>query len=207
MKYNRMIRQIENETAKRIRQAREYAQTKPEAERAAYFKKSERLHRKYEREQKATLAELEALEDVGVNAIEIHTEWTKSRNWGMNPHTNAKVYGKGYARNFWGTASGCNYDKHSSAVGKALNSCPYLVKALCDKKEKSIKRVRDFNSDADNRRIFGYGAGYAVIPAFETGGVGMPSLLAVLSSLGFVVVAEFHTNNMDYYKLTKGGRV
>lgn len=106
MKYNRMIRQIENETAKRIRQAREYAQTKPEAERAAYFKKSERLHRKYEREQKATLAELEALEDVGVNAIEIHTEWTKSRNWGMNPHTNAKVYGKGYARNFLGYGFG-----------------------------------------------------------------------------------------------------
>ena len=99
MKYNRLTKQIQNETKKAMTKAKEYAKGKPAEERTTYLKNSERFRKSYEREQLKRLAVFEALEDSHVDEIRITTEWKKSRTWGMNPHTLIEVWDKnGYSQ-------------------------------------------------------------------------------------------------------------
>lgn len=71
-------------------------------------------------------ARLEAADKSGkLLEINISVHWSRSRTWGMNPHAEAwvcfedKKYGtrSAYGK---GSASGCGYDKRSSAMGEAL---------------------------------------------------------------------------------------
>ena len=206
MKYNKLTRQVINENKKNMEKAKTYAMQRPENERASALAESEKWHRKYQDKQLKKLAHLETLEDINISEIRIVTRWIRSRTWGANPHTEITIWGNNYCETFTGSASGCGYDKYSSAVAEALNKCEHIIKLFCDIKERKIAKVRDFDTNSDNRRIFGYGAGYGVIPAFE-GGVGISSTLGVLKSLGFKSVASYSGKMEDFVMLErKGGR-
>lgn len=117
--------------------------------------------------EKRTTKELEKIASVEniseVIAIDIAVEFRKSRTWGRNPYVVASVSWKDTENNyhhgkFYGSASGCGYDKESAAVASALNESPAALKILFDLKE-------------DNS-AFHYGIGNSAIPYFM-GGVGM----------------------------------
>ena len=206
MKYNKLTRQVINENKKSMEKAKKYAMQRPENERERAFSESEKWRKKYLNKQLKKLARLEALENINITEIRIVTRWVRSRTWGANPHTEVTIWGNNYCETFTGCASGCGYDKYSSAVADALNKCEHIIKLFCDIKERKITKVRDFTPNGDNRRIFGYGAGYGVIPAFE-GGVGIASTLGVLKALGFMSVASYSGKMEDYVTLKReGGR-
>lgn len=150
--------------------------------------------REWNRIGKATTKKLEQLDRAANTPIprrvEIIVEWVRSQTWGYNPHAYIMAGGEEYT----GTASGCGYDKESAAVSSALNQIPGVLHALYALKDQALSGgISDFSCSActgrDNRNCCGYGAGYGAIPSFE-GGVGMPSILAVLGNCGYEV--RFH---------------
>lgn len=117
-------------------------------------------------------------------------EWKRNKTWGSNPRVTLKD-GKEYS----GYASGCGYDKESTAVAEALNKDPAILRALY--------REKALNIDETNEKIFGYGV-TGFLPQFS-GGVGMSSILSCLSRL------DFHCNHVststaDVYTFVRGGR-
>ena len=68
--------------------------------------------------------------------IQIKVNWKKNRTWGLNPHASFYAFDGLYK----GTASGCGFDKLSSAVAEALNKCVPLSLALL-RNEESLKGV------------------------------------------------------------------
>ena len=68
----------------------------------------------------------EAFNAPDLGNIKIVVEWKRSKTWGWNPSVEAAVYdidGQ-YIGTYSGYASGCNYDKGSAAIAKALNQFP-----------------------------------------------------------------------------------
>ena len=131
----------------------------------------------------ATVEHMETLldSDLKINKILIAIEWKKSRTWGNNPYAEVKVfYNNNHIETFTGSASGCGYDKRSSATAEALNKCE-LLKALLYKAEN--KRLKN-HSEVTRRDFIGYGSGYGAIPRFE-GGVGFRSHETILNNLNF----------------------
>ena len=130
--------------------------------------------------------------------ISVSVDWVRSRTLGYNPHaevrTNTGIY--------YGSASGCGYDKESAAVAGAFNQCDSILKALYNLKENGL-RVGKTDTDetactgVDNRNICGYGSGYSVLPYFE-GGVGVSCFWSILKKCGFNVT-EYHNKHNDFY--------
>lgn len=120
--------------------------------------------------------------------IKINIDWIRNRTWGANPkveiRTNQGIY--------YDAASGCGYDKESSAVAGAFNQSPEVLKVLYTLAEKMIKEVGDIAyyytgcSDCISwRNSIGYGSGYDILPYFE-GGVGISCFESILNKCGYI---------------------
>lgn len=112
-----------------------------------------------------------------------------------------------YEGMFGGYATGCGYDKESSAIAMALNQSHAVLKILCDYKESALAKgesdVRStISSGRDNRSILGYGAGYAAIPYFE-GGVGVSSFWSIFKKCGYEVESHY-LKRVHVYTIRKG---
>lgn len=148
---------------------------------------SARATKQAEKALKKQLARLETVRNApDINYIQIMIDWKRSATYG--------------------TASGCGYDKESTAVAQAFNANPCVLKLLYTLKENSLLAgISDYSHTActgiDNRNVCGYGAGYSVLPYFE-GGVGVNCFWAILDKCGYTV-RSMHTKHEDYYTLTK----
>lgn len=135
--------------------------------------------------------------------ISISVDWVRSRTWGNNPHAEARTN----AGTFSGTASGCGYDKESTAIAEALNQCDSVLKVLYTLKENGLRAgLSDKSKTAvcgrSNGDICGYGAGYGAIPYFE-GGVGSSCFWSILKKCGFSTSCH-HGKHSDFYSVEKG---
>lgn len=136
----------------------------------------------------------EVYEQEEIKEITINVEWARNRTWGMNP---TAVVWTSYAGRTEGRASGCGYDKESSAIAQALNKNKNILKLLYDYKEKELEA----GNQANNETLFGYGSGYGVLPYFE-GGVGVNSHIRIFENLGFKV-KQTHGKLSDSYIIYK----
>lgn len=91
---------------------------------------------------------------------------------------------------------GWGYDKLSSAISEVLNEYLPLKELLYNYKEKYLFENKLLQ--ADNRKIFGYGSGYGILPYFE-GGVGVSSYYKIFNSIGL----EFKQIDDTLYIITK----
>lgn len=142
-----------------------------------------------------------------VESVDIFVEWKRNRTWGYNPTARVNVHTNNGTFTATGTASGCGYDKESTAVGSALNDIPAIKKMLCECKENAMKTGKksenplEVNSNS-NSALIAYGAGYGAIPYFE-GGVGMSSFVGVFNACGFVLKHSHETDKTCYYHFVK----
>lgn len=138
----------------------------------------------------------------GASEIEISVEWHKSRLWGYNPVADVRVWGADTYAHETGAASGCGYDKESTAVGEALNKILSMRKLLCDIKERAMDAGVSADATHSNAPFIAYGAGYGSIPYFE-GGVGFSCFDNILTSAGYKRVACTSGKTYDYYRYEK----
>lgn len=136
--------------------------------------------------------------------ISVSVRWVRSQTWGYNPHADIRT-NTGF---FEGSASGCGYDKESTAVANAFNKCNTILKELYTLKEKGLNEGKTNKSNTtctgvNNRYICGYGSGYSVLPYFE-GGVGVSCFWEILKKCGFKIQGQ-HTKYTDYYYIEKEG--
>lgn len=171
-----------------------------------------KIRASYERKKKKVIQEVSALfeavessEDFTEGKIEV--EWTKSRTWGLNPHAvflssvNHGVYTD--------SASGCGYDKLSSAIAGALNQCLPLKKAFFSYLENCLKDLTDeeiagLSKEYNYRKFFPYGTGYSATTFFE-GGVGVSCYDAIFKLVGldFKHIANGKTYDVFTIEKTK----
>lgn len=128
-----------------------------------------------------------------IESITINVDWVKNPTWGYNPHATIYTSNGDLTE---GKASGCGYDKESTAIAGALNKNNDILKVLYTAKNKKMTLKNTNNHD-----ILGYGSGYGVLPYFE-GGVGVSSLLNIFRKLNYNI-AEHHTEKSDFYTITK----
>lgn len=139
--------------------------------------------------------------------IKINIDWKKSRTWGANPHvetrTNCGMY--------YGSASGCGYDKESSAIAGALNQSPEVLKVLYMLAEKMLAENGDnvyyYTGCSDCiswRNSIGYGSGYDILPYFE-GGVGISCFEHILNKCGYKWQTMGRGKTWDCYYIGKKG--
>ena len=129
--------------------------------------------------------------------ITINVTWNRNKIWGYNPTAEITITTAHSARTYTGHASGCGYDKESAAVCNALNESPEALKALYSAKEKAIEAG---NTSTSNAELIEYGAGYGAIPYYE-GGVGMNSIVRVLTKCGLNMKHEHSGKHSNYYFL------
>ncbi|MDL2302058.1 hypothetical protein LJC58_06870 [Lachnospiraceae bacterium OttesenSCG-928-D06] len=155
---------------------------------------------------KETAEQLAKLERIAaapsLEFISISVDWRRSTTWGKNPSAEIRTN----TGNYYGSASGCGYDKESAAIAKALNACDSILKVIYDYKEKQLiegktDTSRTACSGRDNREIIGYGAGYAAMPYFE-GGVGASCFWSIFKKCGYMV-RENHSKYSDFYSVEK----
>jgi len=107
--------------------------------------------------------------------IIISVSWAKNRTWGANP--TAEVWSGGTYTT--GHASGCGYDKLSTAIAEALNKNNNILNLLYNTYEKELRK----NKNISLRDSIGYGSGYYGIPSFD-GGVGYSCFRSIFQKLG-----------------------
>lgn len=155
---------------------------------------SERIKRKY---RKAIQSELEVLKQIEEaetpKEIVIHVDWVKNTYYGNNPHATI-TDGK---RRYFGSASGCGYDKRSAAIAEALNQSCSILKILCNKKEHELQ----IGKTGTNGKLIGYGSGYSAIPNFE-GGVGIESFRRIFENCNYNW-NDYSGEKYDMYIITK----
>lgn len=93
-------------------------------------KKERREKRKFQKSLENDLERVASERDnKNYDNIIINIEWINSRIWGANPHVTIWARETGVKNDdYYGTASGCGYDKESSAVASALNNGCLLYK-------------------------------------------------------------------------------
>lgn len=145
-------------------------------------------------EQLAHLQEVEkALPFVGAD---ISVEWKRSRMWGANPSAEVRVKTERRQEFFEsGSIGGCGYDKGSTAVARALNQSPVFLRALYAYKEEN-------GVNTQNHELFGYGAGYGVLPHLE-GGVGVSCYPKIFKTIGYEWEQVGNGKSFDVYRVTK----
>ena len=156
--------------------------------------------------EKKTAAKLAWLDRVAnapdLTFISVSVDWVRSRTWGYNPHVEVRTN----TGTYYGTASGCGYDKESAAIAEALNQCDSVLKALYTLKEKALQAGQTDESKTascgrSNGKICGYGAGYGAIPYFE-GGVGSSCFWEILRKCGYKTSGH-HGKHSDYYSIER----
>lgn len=118
------------------------------------------------------------------NYIKISVEWVKNKTWGMNPR--AEVWAHGYTT---GNASGCGYDKLSSAISYAFNKNDSILNLIFNEIE-FYYRHKNYNI----REAIGYGVD---IWGFDYG-VGYSSFKNIFDKLGAKVNTWNETKTSDF---------
>lgn len=173
-------------------------------EEKAYKRAIKRAINENEKYKNRTLYKIDEAEKAEeLEYIRINIDWVRNRTWGYNPRvelwTNCGYY--------TGTASGCGYDKESSAIAEALNSSPEVMKKLYELAEKMLEEVGNvaYKSDLNCiswRNSIGYGSGYSIRPYFE-GGVGVGCFERILNKMGYLWHNAGSGKNWDCYNITK----
>lgn len=151
---------------------------------------------KTERGALAVLAKLNAEREAKANeplpvSIEIAVDWSKNRYWGANPTASiawTDTAGEWHNVEKCGHASGCGYDKHSTAVAAALNNCFYNL--LFAARRKNMKRKPYGISNYSGRLWF-------------EGGVGMECYYNVFEWLGYTLEHAVNRQTFDLWRVTK----
>lgn len=155
---------------------------------------SKRIKRKYE---KMLQSDIELLEQIAKTErpeeITIYVNWIKNPYWGNNPH--AEVTDD--KRRYFGSASGCGYDKRTAAIAEAANQSLQILKILCTKKEIELQRGKT----GENKDIIGYGSGYSAIPKLE-GGIGISSFRNIFENCGYKW-NDYSGERYDMYIITE----
>lgn len=120
--------------------------------------------------------------------INISVSWAKNRTWGANPTAEITAGGQ-YTT---GSASGCGYDKLSSAISYALNKNNSVLNRLYNAYEKELRK----DKEASLRESIGYGCGYGARPAFNYG-VGYGCFRSIFAKLGAKVNTWQEGKNWD----------
>jgi hypothetical protein len=144
--------------------------------------------------------------------LTVSLDWTPSRMWRSNPRAYTNFGFKG------DSVGGCGYDKRSTALAEGLNSHLPLLKLMYKKKDEELpifnanpdKLYKDVNGKEHygrhqhniNTELFGYGAGYNILPRFE-GGVGYESHKGIIESLGLTFEAVTSAPNSDVFIISK----
>lgn len=146
---------------------------------------------------KKTARELDRLEQIeGAETpkeIAIRVEWKRNSYWGNNPH--AEITDD--CRRWFGSASGCGYDKRTTAIAAAANQSNRILKILANKKERELQAGKT----GANRDLIGYGSGYGAMPEFE-GGVGIESFRRIFENCGYEW-KDYGGEKYDLYIVTK----
>lgn len=121
----------------------------------------------------------------------ISVEWKRSKIWGMNPAAEGYDYSGRYES---GSVSGCGYDKLSTAVANVVNQSLPALKALYKVRE------QDVNSKLSD--VFGYGAGYGILPRLE-GGVGVSCYPNIFAKCGYKFRQTGSGKMYDSFEITK----
>lgn len=137
------------------------------------------------------------VEDREIERIEIHVTWSKNRTWGYCPKAKVTIIYVDHTtmERESRRITGCGYDKLSTAIAEVLNEIPLLRKKLLDAKYQQI------NLESD-QSILGYGAGYGLIPYFESG-VGENTLLSILEAIGYKTTYRTRQPKYDIYVLER----
>lgn len=106
-----------------------------------------------------------------------------------------------------GSASGWGYDKLSSALADALNKSYDALSILAHAKHVALSNGEtDWSATASSGRcnhdMLGYGSGYGVVPCYE-GGVGMSTIIALLTRRGYKVVGRVHAKDAEAVTLVR----
>ena len=107
-------------------------------------------------------------------SIQISVNWAKNRTWGANP--TAEIWSGGEYTT--GRASGCGYDKLSTAISQALNKNNHILNLLYNAYEKELRKDKNISL----RDSIGYGSGYKT-PSFDYG-VGYSCFKQIFDKLG-----------------------
>ena len=143
---------------------------------------------KYNREHQATLNWL--LRAAGgplPDSIEVNVQWKRSRTWGMNPHVDVTARAAGVTESAAGKASGCGYDKESTAVAEAFNQCPMLARLVleCAFSDYGGSRTNGYRFDSTGA-------------AFE-GGMGMNVIVNICGKAGVKLTHHLSGKTYDTY--------
>lgn len=142
---------------------------------------------KLEREQAQDILKLEQLEQADtLRYIKIKIEWHKSPVWGYNPRAEVWTSGGFYGT---GTASGCGYDKESSAVEVALRNSPALKRWIIENKGK----IKDCYGTESNCGAF----------HLSIAGKGMCTLTQIFRKFKCWKITEEHGKTWDFYEFKK----
>ena len=133
-------------------------------------------------------------EGITINAVEVSVDWVRSSTWGLNPHATVTIHYGGdqyYWMDYMGTASGCGYDKLSTAIASAINQSAVFRRDI----SMLYLSRRRYSKD---RIPCGISGSSWTIPHFE-GGTGFSSFDSIMRELGFNRTSFAESKNHDYY--------
>lgn len=133
-------------------------------------------------------------QNIKIKEIKIEISWSKNKTWGYNPTAEINIYTDNYKYNEYnltGHASGCGYDKRSSATASAFNKSKILIAYLYKAMNNALKNKSKLNYGT-------YGPSYLCF----AGGVGYSCHDRILKEdLKFKNVCYEETGkNFDFYK-------
>lgn len=215
MKFNRIREAIEQASKKRVRENGEYIDgltagkaladwypktflTAKTAEALKACDPDELIPAEISAKMKAKAARIEAalmnkrLDKVAAaeavelpDGVSISVEWKKSQTWGHNPH--ATVYAAKTTTT--GRASGCGYDKQSTAIAAAFNDNPEVMAIIYTAIEAGVKP--------------GYSVSDSVgLPYFD-GGCGVECFYKVFENCGYQFKKTADGRTFDCYSIEK----
>ena len=91
---------------------------------------------------------------------------------------------------------GWGYDKLSTAIAEVLNQYQPLMKAMYEYIDD--KMFEEGSLTINNHEVLGYGAGYGILPYFESG-VGVSSFYKIFDNLGLKLTQV----SDEFYRITK----
>lgn len=152
------------------------------------IKKLKRQEEKYINEQINKIDEVNQAEPV--RYLSIICEWWRSSTWGMCPSVETRS-----GEYHIGGASGCGYDKLSSAIAQALNQDKRVLKRLYTLAEKGLRQGKKTFHE-----IIGYGSGYGSLPYFE-GGVGYTCFKSMFDKMNATVNTWSEGKTSDHMRI------
>jgi hypothetical protein len=163
------------------------AATIPEVARAKIMKRYTNENEKNRARYIEKLNRAEAAEPLKDATIVV--DWTRSSTWGWNPTATVTVNGN-YYKQTTATASGCGYDKESTAICGAFNANPSIMRALYEHAEQGGKLPYSVNI-------------YAGIPYFD-GRCGVTCNYSVFEAIGYKFSDVAHSRHRaDVYSITR----